>query len=276
MCVKELIDLSARYPLNWPVPPPPLPETLPVGTAWNPSLHYANKCILLATAGNGVKLTARPPTPGVYCVSGSRAVLEIDTSMTNGDGYTFFALNGATITIASNGTSVKFYWPSACGPRPTTRLLSFTCFGRTIAGYDPLTVLYATQATPFPNGCDKSAICFNGQGGALEGDVFAPLPNTFPPTANQGGGTVWIAGGAASAGDGFIEAWQLVIQGNGGSYVGTGPGIGGSISTITTTTPGGTTTVITPGTTYTTTVDPVTSTTTTPGSTTGVQPGLDE
>jgi hypothetical protein len=275
MCVKQLIDLSARYPLNWPVPPPPLPTPLPVGTTWNASTHYANNCILLATAGNGIKLTAPPATPGVYCVSGD-VTLTISNSMTAGDGYTFFALNGARIEIASNSTSVKFYWPSACGPRPTTRLLSFSCFGRTIAGYDPLTVLYSTNSTPFPNKCSTSAICFNGQGGSLEGDVFAPLPNNFPPTANQGGGTVWIAGGAASAGDGFIEAWQLVIEGNGGSYVGTGPGIGGSISTITTTTPGGTTTIITPGTTYTNTVPPSTSTTTTPGSTTGIQPGLDE
>ena len=277
-CVKELIDLSARVPLDWPVPPPPQPTPLPVGTTWNPSLHYANNCILLAAPGNGVTLTVPPAAPGVYCVSGSSATLQITNAMTGGDGYTFFALGGAKINVASNLTSVRFYFPSACGPRPTTRLLSFTCFGRTIAGYDPLTVLYATNETPFPNACDKSAICFNGQGGSLDGDVFAPLPLTFPPVATppQGGGTVWIAGGAASAGAGFIEAWGLVIEGNGGSYDGTGPGVGGSISTITTTTPGGTTTVITPGTTYTTTVPPVTSTTTTPGATTGVTPGLDE
>jgi hypothetical protein len=240
-CVRTLVDWSDRVPLNWPVPPPPLPTPLPAGTAWNPSVHYPGSCTLLTPPAGSttVTLAAVPGAPGIYCVSGSTTVLQITKSMTAGDGYTFFALDGARIVISGGpdpvtgiGTNVKFYWPSACGPRPTTRSLSFTCFGRTITGYDPLTVLYSTNETPFPTSCVTSAICFNGQGGSLDGDVFAPLPNTFPPSLGpppQGGGTVWVAGGAASAGNGFIESWQLTIQGNGGTYNGTGPVLGGTI-----------------------------------------------
>jgi hypothetical protein len=235
-CVRNLVDWSDRVPLNWPVPPPPLPTPLPDGTAWDPSVHYPGSCTLL-TDPVSTTVTLDDPwrvthAPGIYCVSGSTTVLQITKSMTAGDGYTFFALDSARIGISGNGTSVKFYWPSECGPRPTTRTLSFTCFGRTITGYDPLTVLYSTDETPFPATCVTSAICFNGQGGSLDGDVFAPLPNTFPPSLEpepQGGGTVWVAGGAASAGSGFIESWQLKIEGNGGTYNGTGPVLGGTI-----------------------------------------------
>jgi hypothetical protein len=34
---------------------------------------------------------------------------------------------------------------------------------------------------------------------------------------------VYIAGGGASAGTGFYEAWNLIIEGNNGSYTGNGP-----------------------------------------------------
>jgi hypothetical protein len=260
-------------PQLWPVPPPPLPTPLPVGTVWNPSVHYGVNCILLATAGSSFTLTT-PPPPGVYCVSGPTAVLSISNSTTAGDGLTFYALNGARIEIASNGTSVKFYWPSACGARPTTIRTGYTCFGRAIA--DPLVVLYSTNSTPqsFTNpSCTTSAICIHGADGSLEGDVFAPLPNTFPPTVNQGGGTVYMAGGGAAAGRGFVESWQLVIEGNSGTYQGNGPVGGGGTTTITNTTPGPETTVTITGTTNSGT----TFTTTTPGATTGsTDPALDE
>jgi hypothetical protein len=239
-CVRNLVDFGAQIPLNWPVPPPPLPTPLPVGTTWNPNLHYPGNCILLAPAGSGFIITSAtlPATPGIYCVSGATAVLDIRTSTTAGDGYTFFALDGARIAINSNGTSVRFYWPSACGARPTDRPLSFTCFGRTITGYDPRTVLYSTNAFEFPltidpttSQCTQAAICLNGQGGSLEGDVFAPYPLALAPpqSLTQSGGTVWVAGGAAGAGNGFIESWQLVIQGNSATYTGTGPVVGGTI-----------------------------------------------
>jgi hypothetical protein len=209
----------------------------------------------------------------VYCVSGAAATLTISKSMATGDGYTFFALDGAKINVAGGGISVKFYWPSACGARPTTRT-GFSCFGRSIA--DPLTVLYSTNATPasFTNPrCNDAAVCFNGSDGQLDGDIFAPLPSNFPPTANQGGGTVYMAGGGASAGKGFVEAWQLIIEGNSGTYEGNGPVGGGGFGTITSTTPGSTTVIVTPG----TTVAGTTSTTTTPGTVTGsTNPGLDE
>ena len=273
-CIVTRVTLTP--PLYWPVPPPPLPTPLPVGTAWNPAAHYGINCILLAAPGTSFTLVTRP-APGVYCVSGAGVTLTINNSMSAGDGYTFVALDGARIVVSSSGTSVRFYWPSACGSRPTIRS-GFTCFGRAIA--DPLTVLYSTNATPTTGNpsCTLVAICFNGSGGSLDGDVFTPLPSNFPPALNQGGGTVYMAGGGAAAGTGFIEAWQLYIEGNSGTYNGNGPAGGSGLSTITTTTPGSTTTVTITGTTTPgTTVAGTTYTTTTPGGTTGsTDPGLDE
>ena len=279
LCAKALRDLGTT-PLFWPVPPPPLPTPLSAGTTWDASLHYPNRCVLLTPPGTQTTLTLTvvPGPPGIYCVSGAGITLQIANSMTAGDGYTFFALDGARIGVSSNGTSVKFYWPSECGPRnPLARPSSFTCNfasgARTISGYDPLTVLYATQTNPAPANCSTAAVCFNGQNGSLEGDVFAPLPSNFPPTTGQKGGTVWIEGGAANAGNGFIEAWGLVILGNSGSYTGTGSPGGGGTSTITSTTTGPSTTITITGTTNAGT----TFTTTTPGATTGsTDPALDE
>ena len=42
------------------------------------------------------------------------------------------------------------------------------------------------------------------------------------------GGSVFLAGGSASAGSGFIETWWLTFQGNSGSYTGTGMNLGGA------------------------------------------------
>jgi hypothetical protein len=208
-------------------------------------VHYPRNCILLTPPGgsNTVTLNVLPGDPGIYCVSGPETVLLINNDMSAGDGYTFFGLDGARIEVASNGTDVRFYWPSACpspetgvvGERPTRRRLSFVCFDRRIVGYDPLTVLYSSQATAFPSRCEDAAVCIRGQGGTLEGDIFAPeLRRLAPPTSlTQGGGTVWIAGGGAAAGNGFIEAWQIIIQGNSATYNGTGPLVGGDPVVIT-------------------------------------------
>jgi hypothetical protein len=226
LCVKTLINLNATnaLPINFPLPPP-TPPTPRSGT-WDPATDYPSNCINLGSAGT-ITFTTTGHPPGIYCVSGATTTLQISTGadLTGGDGYTFFALGGAKIGVSSNGQKLKFYWPSACGARPTGRPASFTCFGRPISGYDPQTLLYATNPTNDFTNCSNNAICLNGQANQLTGDVFATKPDAFPPTPGptQTGGTVSIEGGALAAGSGFFESWNLSIKGNTGSYAGTGP-----------------------------------------------------
>ena len=128
-----------------------------------------------------------------------------------------------------------------------------------------------------PGPARTTAVCINGHNGVINGDVFATKPDVaFPPSLTQTGGTVFIAGGAVSAGSGFFESWSLLIQGNTGSYVGSGPLVGAELSTVTTTTPGSTTTTTTPGSTTTVVVPGSTTMVTTPGTTTGASWGLNE
>jgi hypothetical protein len=294
LCVKTLVDLNQNntLPINWPLTPPTLPsiKTGAQASTYLPATDYPTKCVGLGNSGT-ISITgngwASTHSPGVYCVSGVGTVLKFGggssgADVSGGDGYTFFALNGATILTAGNTTVASFYWPSSCGSRPTTRPTSFTCFGQTISGdcrsagycYDPQTLFYATSELSDRGTCGASgtnnAICLNGNGGNLTGDIFAPKPDVFPPTpgATQTGATVFIAGGALTAGKGFIEAWQLNIQGNTGSYQGTGAPIIIPGGTHTTTDP----TVTIPGTTiFGTTVAGSTQT-----QTTGTTLGLDE
>jgi Flp pilus assembly protein TadG len=224
-CVQTLVNLNQNHtlPINWPVTPPTPPTPLPAGATFNPSTDYPSKCANPGTTVNGNWATTHPP--GIYCVSGAGTTLQFSSNgidLTSGDGYTFFALNGAKIAVSGNTLTMKYYWPSACGSRPTDRS-PFTCFGRTIGDYDPFTLLYST----YPSGDGACAICLQGQGGNLTGDIFAPKPDAFPPVPgpNQTGGLVSIGGGALSAGEGFIESWNLQIAGNTGSYRGTGTSI---------------------------------------------------
>src|SRR4051812_41591905 len=146
-CVQTLGDLNAILPLpiNWLLTPPQAPTPLPVGSTWTPSTDYPTKCVALGT-GNITFTTAGHP-PGIYCVTGATTSLTIaGLDLTTGDGYTFFALGGASIEVNGNPPKLKFYWPSACGARPTSRA-SFTCFGQTTSNYDPWTLLYATNPT---------------------------------------------------------------------------------------------------------------------------------
>jgi hypothetical protein len=267
-CVKTLIDLGANFtlPINWLLTPPTAPTP---SSTWNASTDYPSKCFNLGSSGN-ITFTTTGHPPGIYCVSGPSTSLTIPgLDLTGGDGYTFFALQGASVEVNGNPALLKFYWPSACGSRPTTRPTSYTCFGRTITGYDPLTLLYATNQTNNTGQCPKNAICLDGNSGSYIGDIFAPKPDAFPPTPTltQNGGTVFVAGGAVSAGSGFIQSWNLIIQGNTGSYTGNGPGIVIPGATHTTTDPS-------------TTITGATTTTTVPGSTqtqtTGTTLGLDE
>jgi Putative Flp pilus-assembly TadE/G-like len=271
LCVKTLVDLnaSATLPINWPLAPPPAPTPLPAGVKFDPTTDYPSKCADPGTTSIDAKWSNNRTNgsldhpPGIYCVTGAGTTLtigggppsnrtDLTTGDATGDGYTFFALNGAKITIAGNTTKMSFYWPSACGPRPTTRPPSFTCFtpSRTISGYDPQTLLYASNQTYDPNACSNNAICLNGQNDQMTGDIFAPKPDVFPPGPTDTGGTAYIAGGALAAGSGFFESWMLFIQGNTGNYSGTGvpiaiiPG-----QTHTTTDPSTTQTIIQTGTT---------------------------
>jgi hypothetical protein len=245
-CVKELTDLSARIPFNWLLAPPTHPTPLSsITTPFNASTDYPSKCVNLGTRdvtftpaatytpppAHGGSATASGP-PGIYCLTGTNTTLSLvgdfenqADSLGNKDGYTFFGLNGSKIQVASNGTTVRFYWPSACGARPTTRPASFTCFSRTITAYEPQVMFYSTNSTHDNGNCTNNAICINGQSTRLDGDMFAVLPGTFPPPVpTTTGGTIFMAGGDSSAGSGFLEAWWITFQGNNGSYNGTGPG----------------------------------------------------
>jgi hypothetical protein len=242
LCVRTLANL--RGPIDWPYPPPtpPTPTTLAAGAPY-PTAWYASKCIDLG-GSTGTFGDAQHPNhgAGIYCVSGPGTFQINGLNSTAGDGYTFFALGGGTINFAGNSSNVKFYWPSACGARPTTRSGSFTCFGRTISGYDPQTVLYATN--PSTNG--SCAVCLNGGSNTLTGDIFATKPDIFPPASGQIGGLVSISGGGLAAGTGFIESWNLSMNGNTGTYSGTGTSIVVPGQTHTTTDPNTVTTIVFP------------------------------
>jgi hypothetical protein len=266
-CVKNLVDLNQNntLPITWPLKPPTLPTLQPF--AWNASTDYPQKCTDAGT--NNIDDKPGPMgwlashAPGVYCRNGS---ITLSGNLAGGDGYTFFALGGGTISISSNGTTLKYYWPSACGARSVIALrpATFSCFSRTLwtnSEWDPQALLYAT----FAGDC---AICLTGQNGDLTGDLFAPNPSTFPPGPTQNGAFVHIGGGALTAGSGFIEAWNLDIRGNTGSYTGTGVPIIIPGGTHTTTDP----TVTIPGTTVFGTTNPGTTQT----QTTGTTLGLDE
>ena len=130
------------------------------------------------------------------------------------------------------------------------------------------TLFYATSTASNRGTCASNAICLNGNGGNMTGDIFAPKPDVFPPTPTptQTGATVFVAGGALSAGKGFIESWQLTIQGNTGSYTGNGVPIVIPGATHTTTDPS--TTIF--GQTHPGTTDPGSTQTQTVGTTIGL------
>jgi putative Flp pilus-assembly TadE/G-like protein len=229
VCVKNL--LTFRAPITWPITPPspPTPTSL-AGTNPYPSDWYPSKCIDLGSSAGTFRDAQHPDHgPGVYCVSGPGNFNLTNLDLLAGDGYTFFALGGGRISVGSNGSKVKFYWPSACGAgtRPVTRASSYPCPGlsRTISGYDAFTLFYSTFTSDDGTTC---AICLQGQSNNLIGDIFATSPNSFPPSLGppaQIGGLVNVSGGGLAAGSGFIESWILTLDGNTGSYTGTGASI---------------------------------------------------
>ena len=248
-CVKTLVGLHG--PVTWPLSPPTLPT--PKSGTWDPPNDYPSKCINLGSGNLTFNVATQPA--GIYCVTGAGSNLQIQgVEPAAGQGHTFFGLNGATLGVSSNGSVLKFYWPSACGARPTIRSTSYTCLGN-ISGYDSMTLLDSTSESP-GGAC---AVCLSGQGNSLTGDIFAPKPDVFPPSLTQTGGLVSINGGALSAGNGFFESWLLSIAGNTGSYQGTGASIVIPGQTHTTTDPNTTTTVVIPGTTIAGTVQVTTS-----------------
>jgi Flp pilus assembly protein TadG len=169
--------------------------------------------------------------PGVYCwTTGS---LSIGANGVSFIGYTFYA---PSITISSNGMTF-----------------------RNASGLNPPTVFYAYGADKSDCSGTKLTSCafsINGQNNVITGNIFAPS------------GTIVLAGGGAgtpNGGSGFLESIKLLVSGNYANFNGTGPDIGGTTNTTTTTMPG----VTTPDS---------TSTTTTPGttSTVGTAIGLNE
>jgi Putative Flp pilus-assembly TadE/G-like len=250
LCVKTLAPL--HNPINWPVTPPTPPTPLGPGVPFNPATDYPSRCADPGTNVGNNWTNTHPP--GIYCVSGLGTTLQftgVDLTGGNGDGYTFFALNGAKISGSGNGLTAKFYWPSSpptanCSiPRPTTnRPASYTCFNRLIGNYDAETLFYSDfPSNDIPASC---AVCLQGQGGGLTGDIFATKPDLpFPPSLAQTGGLLDIQGGALGAGQGFLESWNLKISGNTSSYKGTGASIVIPGNTHTTTDPS--TTIINPG-----------------------------
>jgi Flp pilus assembly protein TadG len=229
-CVANPFDLGTT-PLNWPYapPPPPTPNSFAQDTPY-PLGWYGSKCIDLGDFGNSnhsENFSSLHHPPGVYCITGSRTTLSLTSDLNSvggGQGYTFFALGGATIAVG--GASVRFYWPTACGPRPTDRT-TFSC-NNVSSGYDPLALLYSSSTDSNQSQCDRNAICISGGGSSLDGDIFAPLPTpVFPPgpSTTAIGAGVFVAGNNAVAGSGFIESWLFTMQGTTGAYTGTGPTI---------------------------------------------------
>jgi len=276
LCVQTLVNLNKNgtLPITWPLTPPTPPTPLASGATFKPSTDYPSKCADPGANIGATWATDKNPNgslkhpPGIYCVSGANTTLQFSsngTDLTAGDGYTFFALDGAKIATSGKDLKLKFYWPSGCDdPRPTTtRPASYVCFGRTISNYDPETLFYSTNSSS-DGSC---AICLQGQNGNITGDIFAPKPDAFPPvpTLTQTGGLVKVSGGGLSAGQGFIESWNLSLSGNTGTYSGTGASIVIPGATHVTTDAGTTQTIIQPGTT-----DPGTTIATTIGTDIGL------
>jgi hypothetical protein len=248
LCVKTLIDLNpAGMPINWPIPPPtvPQPQTGPYNAA-----TYPTKCrdVTSLKSGGGagtvtVNLSNAGTWPeGIYCVTGGTSFQIQGVDPAASRGHTFFAIGGGTIGVSSNGSSLKYYWPASCGPRPQPTDPRTSC----VSGYDPYTLLYATYASADGN----CAICLTGGGNTLFGDNFAikaagPVPDKFPPSLTDTGALVSIGGGALTAGTGMFESWVLRIAGNTGAYNGTGFPLEIPGATHTTTDPS--TTIIIPG-----------------------------
>ena len=222
LCVKTLIDLNpAGMPINWPIPPPTVPT--PQKGAWDPA-WYPSKCsdVTPTKLNQPVTVDVGDLTkwpPGIYCVTSGVSFQISGVEPAASAGHTFFALGGGTIGVSSQSSSLKYYWPASCGPRPLPTDPRKSC----VSGYDPYTLLYATYASADGN----CAICLTGGGNSLFGDNFAikavgPNPDVFPPSLTDTGALVTIGGGALTAGAGMFESWLLRIGGNTGTYNGTG------------------------------------------------------
>jgi hypothetical protein len=170
--------------------------------------------------------------PGHYCYTDKLTVSANSTTFT---GYSFYA---PRIAVNSNSMTITNATPLP-GQPPTV----FYAYG--FDAVDSITGLDACGAGS-PSSC---AFAFNGGSDNITGDIFAP------------NGSISLSGGGASVngGTGFMESQKLFVSGNFSSYIGTGPGDGGTITETTTTT-----TIVIPGGTHTTTDDNTVSVTTDP------------
>jgi hypothetical protein len=185
-------------PIPYPVPPPsPAP---PTGCRSTGTGNIDNTWLV----------PAQGHTPGVYCWTSG--LLTINANGATFDGYTFFA---PRIALSSNGMTFKNA-PSASGQPPTV----FDAYGTDVISS---TTGLDTCSFGAPTNC---AFSMNGQSNSITGDIFA---------AN---GTVTLLGGGASTangGEGFIESLKLLVSGNFANFNGTGPTVGGTITTTTST-----------------------------------------
>jgi hypothetical protein len=119
-------------------------------------------------------------------------------------------------TTAAVNTGAGFTPATSCtlaNPAATSKSCSVTYNAGTSTGATTITATYSG------NGLSHAS-----SGTSTSLDVLKRRTDGDDGT----GGTVFVAGGAADAGSGFIETWWLVIQGNTGSYLGTGLAVGGA------------------------------------------------
>jgi hypothetical protein len=120
-----------------------------------------------------------------------------------------------TVSFTTSAGAGANFTPTSCtltNPVANSTSCSVTYNTSTSTGTTTITASYA-----------GSGITHGPSAGSTTLDVL-PIRNDGDPAT---GGTVFLAGGSASAGSGFIETWWLIFQGNTGSYTGTGMIIGG-------------------------------------------------
>ena len=154
------------------------------------------------------------PTIGVGCASTAAATINSTWSASHAPGI--YCWTGATLSFSGVDLSAgyTFYAPS----------IKISANGNKFKYYPP-----AAGERPVVLDAYTGDISIVGLNQVVQGDLYAP------------NGMISIGGGSGSSFGGFMEAQNLDIAGNNSNYLGTGALVGGT--TVTTTTPGHTTTV---------------------------------